>query len=130
MNRAAKPLLAAAKINAAKNDRTGALKRSLIKKVVAENKKRGAWAGVGADSSYKTMLSVSMKNGKIKKKYAKPSKYSHLVEHGTVRSAAKPFLRTALNSTRAQIESIIAAGASEALNVETKRAPKISITKK
>lgn len=82
-----------AKANAAR--RSGALRQSIGTKAVKGSRgKTLALAIVGARAKV-----VRQYKGRA----VKPSKYAHLVERGTVRSAARPFLKPALDSQKTQI---------------------------
>lgn len=93
LRRAAKPVttLARSNLTATGAIETGQLKKSLGVKV--KRYKDGVWAGVGPRSGFKIMHDGKPRN---------PTQYAHLVELGTVRSAAKPFLRPAHESTKGQ----------------------------
>lgn len=91
----AKPIHKSAKAKApvGNEEHPGQLKKSLG---ITVKKLRGVYsARVGARTGY----SVTLKNGKKKD----PSKYIHLVELGTSHSAAKPFIRPAVDSTRGEV---------------------------
>lgn len=98
-------VLTAAKANAQAAKDTGLLASSLISKVKVYKRKKGDAAGqvvaaqfkVGSDNNvtgvrrYKTSSKVTL---------LRPSKYAHLVEHGTKHSAAKPFMRPAMEQNK------------------------------
>ena len=97
----AKPILKAAKSKVVKA--SGLLKKSLgtnVKKLKGETTAR-----VGPRKGY---------SGKVKRGnrevFQNPSKYSHLVEYGTSHSAAKPFIRPAVDSTQGEVVGAMAAG--------------------
>lgn len=97
VNAALTPVNKAAKRSAPK--RTGQLKRS-IGKVVRLYKKRGViWGGVGPRKGFKVII-----DGKA----VDPTKYAHLVERGTVRTKANPFLRRALDENKSEAKRIMA----------------------
>ena len=70
----------------------GYLKKSIGKKVKAYP--GGVWGGVGPRTGQK--FTFVDENGK---KHV-PANYAHLVEYGTARTPAQPFLRPALDSQR------------------------------
>ena len=89
-----KPILKAAKGNVAKD--TGLLKKSLGNTVRTV---RGKTTGrVGPRRGFKKTVT---RNGKSV--VSDPTKYAHLVEYGTSHSAAKPFIRPAIESTEGQV---------------------------
>jgi len=97
---------------------TGLLKRSLAFKVVTY--KSGVTVGIiGPDKGYrlkkspvagvKKKVKVLTKLGqKYKDLEQNPVYYAHLVELGTKRTTAKPFLRPALEESKAEIRAIFA----------------------
>lgn len=72
---------------------TGALRMSIGKKVKYFPRTGTIWGGVGARDDPKFWREGP--DGKIRK----PVFYSHLVELGTIRMAAQPYLRPALDAT-------------------------------
>ena len=50
------------------------------------------------------------KQGEPYEAFQIPSSYSHLVEYGTSHSAAKPFIRPAVDSTQGEVVGAMAAG--------------------
>ena len=77
--------------------RTGALKRSLGKKVVVRRRSGTVWAGIGPRKGWPS----------------EPGNYVRLVEFGTANAPAHPFMRPAMDAGRAramrQIASIVRA---------------------
>ena len=96
-----KPVLKTAR-GIAPND-TGLLKKAIG--LTVRKGKNGVTARVGARTGFKKEVK---RNGKTVK--ADPSKYSHLVEFGTSHSAAKPFIRPAVESNTSAISDGIAKG--------------------
>ena len=102
------PIRKAAKRNAAKSKDTGLLQKSIglsVKKV-----KGATSARVGPRSMRQTVTRTNKKTGRRYQEIADPNKYSHLVEYGTSHSAAKPFIRPAINQTQDEILSAMATG--------------------
>lgn len=93
--------------------RTGLLKRSLDVKV--KTYPSGVVVGVvGPATGFKTDKATGKKvrtklGEKIKETGINPVKYAHLVELGTKRSKARPFLRPALDANREKATAILAA---------------------
>lgn len=84
---------------------TGLLQKSLGLTVKKSRKGGQYTARVGPRSGF---AQVVMKNGKPKK--VNPVKYAHLVEYGTSRSAAKPFIRPAVEANEGRIIDEMAKG--------------------
>jgi len=97
----AKPILGAARSKVAKA--SGLLKKSLG--VNVKKMKGDTTARVGPRKG---------RGGKVKRGnrevFQNPTKYSHLVEYGTSHSAAKPFIRPAVESTQGAVVGAMAAG--------------------
>jgi len=91
----------------------GFLKRSIIKKVKAY--RNGIWGGVGPSTDKKFTRVDSLGKKSI------PSKYAKLVEFGTMRSRAKPFLRPALDKKKSVAMQILKAGIKKNLMKEAER---------
>ena len=72
---------------------------------VRKTRKGQTTARVGARTGFKTTVT---RNGKPV--IADPVKYAHLVEYGTTHSAAKPFIRPAIESTQDQVMGAMATG--------------------
>ena len=106
LNEASKPILRTAKAKVPVD--TGLLRKSLGRK---QKSYRGGRSVViiGPRTGFKREVTVAGK-----KQVRNPAKYSHLVEFGTRRTAAKPFLRPAfdelLHQTVAAITNTIADG--------------------
>ncbi|HEY1191937.1 MAG TPA: HK97-gp10 family putative phage morphogenesis protein [Gemmata sp.] len=104
-----------AKPNAPK--RSGALRQSIgIKSQKGSRGKTLALAVIGARSKV---------TKQVRGKTVRPAKYAHLVEKGTKRSAAKPFLKPALDSQRTQISrAMLGALAAEIAKVMARESAK------
>lgn len=90
--------------------RTGLLKKAI--RVKSGMKGHTAFAVIGASRSIA---------GTYKGKRVVPWLYSHLVEYGTAHSAAKPFLRPAVNETGAAVVKKMAIGLDRFLAREVKK---------
>lgn len=91
----------------------GFLKRSIIKKVKAF--RDGIWGGVGPSTDKKfTRVDSSGKK-------SVPSKYAPLVEFGTMRTRAQPFLRPAFDKKKAVAMQIFNRGVKGNLIKEARR---------
>lgn len=116
----AKPILNAARTNAKSSEVTGQLIKSLginVRKGKS-GKTRGIYtARIGARRGFRVLKGIRTK-GKNKGKpyFQDPSKYDHLVELGTSRTAAKPFIRPAVDSTGSQVLGEIAKGYEKGLS--------------
>ncbi len=115
----AKPILQSMKGHAQSSKSTGLLLKSLgisVRKVKATGGTAQMTAHIGARSGFKgKSLGFKLsKRGKTKgtmiERFADPSKYVHLVELGTSRSAAKPFIRPAIESAKNQCLANMAEG--------------------
>lgn len=97
----AKPINKAAKAKVPSE--SGLLKKSIginVKKVRGVRTARvGPRTGRGA---------VVTRNGR--QVFSNPTKYSHLVEYGTSHSAAQPFIRPAVESTKGEVVGAMATG--------------------
>ena len=83
-------------------ERTGLLKKSIgVKSIVFKGANSGALAIIGPKRSVQ---------GEYKGKRVIPANYSHLVEYGTSHSAAKPFIRPAIDSSKSEVMTKMAAG--------------------
>lgn len=89
---------------------TGALKASIIAKANARDPE-GISAAIGVKKN---------KYVKGKKKGKNPQRYAHLVEFGTSHSAAKPFLRPAMDTNIDAVLAAVAAKIREGIAQETK----------
>ena len=102
-----KPVLKSARAKAPKD--TGLLKKAIG--LTVRKGKKGITARVGARTGFRKQV---MRNGRTVT--ADPAKYSHLVEYGTSHSAAKPFIRPAVESNTAAINKGIADGYEKGLS--------------
>lgn len=102
------PIRKAAKRNAAKSKDTGLLMKSIglsVKKVKGITSAR-----VGPRSMRQVVTRTNKRTGKKRQEIADPNKYSHLVEYGTAHSAAKPFIRPAIDQSQEEILSAMSTG--------------------
>jgi len=95
----------------------GLLKASLGVKTFKDGKSKHGGGAVataigprkGFRAVLKTNAGVTRKSRKGREKVADPRKYAHLVEFGTQRTAARPFLRPALQAIEGDIDGEYAA---------------------
>lgn len=108
------PIRKAAKTNAKKSKDTGLLMRSIglnVKTVQGFTSVR-----IGPRKGFRQAVERTDKvTGKKRVEMADPSNYSHLVEYGTSHSAAKPFIRPAVDSAKGEVLSAMATGLSKHL---------------
>lgn len=102
----ATPILKASKSMVPKD--SGLLKKSLGLRVATLKGQKSA--RVGPRTGMKQTVSRKLPNGKTIQVLADPNKYSHLVEYGTSHSAAKPFIRPAIDQSEGQVIDAMAAG--------------------
>lgn len=106
---ASKMVLRAAKAGVRKD--TGLLKKSLGRKVKVYRHSGVVVAIVGPRKGFKTAVT---RKGQAKATFANPTQYAHLVELGTSRSQAFPFMGPAFEQTKAAareaMEEIVAEG--------------------
>lgn len=125
---ATRKLARAAKDRAKGFKRTGTLWKSLGSKVKVYASSGAVVGIVGARQGFRTQIGVAKKDSAETTRYprktgdpiyANPVKYLHLVELGTHRSRANPFLADALRATRSVIKATLVEeidrGLSEAL---------------
>jgi len=105
-----------AKANARKIKRTGALAKSTDMKVKTYKQSGNTVAIIGPQKDFTITDPV---HGKVN-----PRLYAHLVELGTERSQAKPFLRAALLSCAGTVASVMQSKARDALAREVAKAAK------
>lgn len=104
VNASATPVLKSAKQHVAEDSEdTGALGRSLIKKVQTSKDKQTVTAIVGPSRDAEEIVDEVLK---------RPARYAHLVENGWIDDAgnhhpAQPFLRPAMDENRDKSTSII-----------------------
>ena len=82
----------------------GLLKKSLGVKTYKDGKKGAVSTTVGARKGFREVVEVDGK-----RRVRDPQKYAHLVEFGTQRTAARPFLRPALQAIEGDIDGEYAA---------------------
>ncbi len=111
---ALKPIQTAMEQNAARHQVTGALAKSIINTVKA---KKGVVDGrVGPDKNFAVPLPGRTKRrkglagllGGREQLMRKPQKYAHLIEFGTYRSRAFPFMRPAFDAQQGAAATILA----------------------
>lgn len=96
-----------AKSFATRSKDSGALGKSIA--LTINGKTGSKTARVGPLKNFK--VTVTRTNKKTGKKYtveAAPQKYSHLVEYGTSRTPAQPFMRPAIDATQNQVVAAMA----------------------
>ena len=132
----AKPVLRAAKarVPTGKGEHKGLLKKSLgtsLKKLRSAGKSRSDTVHsirIGPRTGFRVALKdstankdhlakmkggkkvLAVKKGAQRKRFKDPVKYSHLVEYGTSRSAATPFIRPAIEATKSEVVDAMAQG--------------------
>ena len=123
VTKACRIVAAAAKARAPR--RTGLLRTSIGQKVVTYVAKNVVVGIVGPRRGYRRAIAVktskrgvarlvALKKGVAGRRYADPTKYSHLVEFGTVHSAATHFLRQGWRDAYAPMQAVIQAELSKA----------------
>lgn len=119
----ATPLRKAAKANAAKSKDTGLLQKSISLRVATT--KGNKTVRVGPKKGMRQMVTrTDKRTGRKYQEMADPNNYSHLVEYGTAHSAAKPFIRPAIDSSQGQIVDAMANGLDKHLTRVAKRLAK------
>lgn len=91
--------------------KTGLLRKSLAQKVIVVKKTDTVLGMVGPKRGLKQEV---IRDGKHV--LSDPVRYAHLVELGTSHSAARPFLRPALDAVKDQMVDLVAEAVNEALN--------------
>ncbi|GAA5124663.1 HK97 gp10 family phage protein [Luteolibacter yonseiensis] len=103
------PIRKAAKRFAGNSKDTGLLQKSIslsVKTVRGEKSAR-----VGPRKGMRQMVTrTDKRTGKQFQEKADPSNYSHLVEYGTSHSAAKPFIRPAIDTSKGEVLNAMATG--------------------
>jgi len=102
----AKPIAKAAKARAPQD--SGLLKKSIgyrVKKVDGVNSAR-----IGPRTGMKQQVTRKRPNGTTYTETADPNKYSHLVELGSSRNPAKPFIRPAVDASKGDVINAMAKG--------------------
>ena len=105
----AKPIEKAAKANASRSKDTGLLKKSIGMKIATVKGQKSARVGP-RKGMRQEVTRTDKRTGKKYKEIADPNNYSHLVEYGTSHSAAKPFIRPAIDSAQGETLNAMAAG--------------------
>lgn len=104
----AKPIEKAAKSKAPVRD--GTLKKSIGTNVKKVNGISSARVGPRKGFKGKSLGYRRNKKGVMTERFADPNKYSHLVEFGTSHSAARPFIRPAIDAASGEVVDAMAAG--------------------
>lgn len=125
----AKPVLKAAKGFLTVKD-TGLLAASLGITVKKSRKKGIVTARVGPRGNFGQWVTrkklVPQPGGGVKvyqyREYANPASYAHLIEYGTSKMAARPFMRPAIHSARGAVEKEMANGFRKGLQRAAHRA--------
>lgn len=105
----ATPIRKAAKTNAAKSKDSGLLAKSISLSVKTVNGHKSARVGPRKGLRQK-VTRTDKRTGRKYEEIADPNNYSHLVEYGTSHSAAKPFIRPAIDSAQGEVLDAMAAG--------------------
>jgi len=111
------PVRKAARSNLGRSKDTGLLQKSLGL-TVKKTRKGQLTARVGARSGFTETVTRKGSNNPEK---ANPVKYSHLVEYGTSHSAAKPFIRPAVESSEGAMLKGIADGYDKGIDKVVKK---------
>ena len=101
----AAPIRKAAKINARHSRDTGLLEKSISLRVKNGTARVGPARGLRQE-----VTRTDKRTGRKYKEMADPNNYSHLVEYGTSHSAAKPFIRPAIDSASGEVLAAMASG--------------------
>lgn len=105
----AEPIKKAAKIYAERSRDSGILIKSIS--VNVKTIKGVTDARIGPSTGERQVVTrKNKKTGKKTVRIANPNKYSHLVEYGTSHSAAKPFIRPAIDSAQGETFDAMAKG--------------------
>ena len=120
---AAKPIEKKAKASAptGTGKHSGLLKKSIGITVKKQKKGRNSGnlsARIGIRTGFKVSLGMRIARvtkgkrviGQAYEAFKDPTKYAHLVEFGTSREAAKPFMRPAAEGSRGEVASLLAKG--------------------
>lgn len=97
----AKPIIKRAKANLSKHKRTGTLKKS-VKAVSAGSK---IFGGVGSGKEVTVLVGAIKANGVD---FSRDGFYGRFLENGTSKQPARPWMRPALDSGRAEQQKILA----------------------
>lgn len=93
-------------------EKTGALKESIATNVKSIKGHKTARVGPRAGFHGKSLGFKTNKKGQTTERFVTPNKYSHFVEFGTSRTAAKPFIRPAIDETSGAVLGAMSAGLS------------------
>jgi HK97 gp10 family phage protein len=104
----AKPIEKAAKAKVPVG--TGLLKKSIGNRVKKVDGSTSARIGPRTGFKGRSLGMKKNKAGVASEKFADPNKYSHLVEFGSSRSPAQPFIRPAIKAAQSQVMDAMAAG--------------------
>ncbi len=103
------PIRKAAKANAAKSKDTGLLQKSIG--LALRGKLGSKSVRIGPRLGMRQKITrTDKRTGRKYEEIADPNNYSHLVEYGTSHSAAKPFIRPAIDSSQGQVVDAMATG--------------------
>lgn len=101
--------------------RTGVLRKSLARKTKTYRKNGVVVVIIGPRKGFKKLATIKRGRNKGKKIYADPIRYAHLVEFGTYRTRAYPFLRPAFHRLKARAVAIMKAKIMEGIHKELAR---------
>lgn len=135
---AAKPIEKKAKAGApvGVGEHSGLLKKAIGITVKKQKKGRNVGnlsARVGIRTGFKVSLGIRIARvtkgkrvaGQAYEAFKDPIKYAHLVEFGTAREAAKPFMRPAAEGSRNEVASLLAKGYDKGLTRIVKKIKKL-----
>lgn len=105
----AAPIRKSAKSFAAKSKDTGLLGKSIGLSVKTTGGQKSARVGP-RKGMRQEVTRTDERTGKTYKEMADPNNYSHLVEYGTSHSAAKPFIRPAIDASQGEVLEAMAGG--------------------
>jgi HK97 gp10 family phage protein len=118
MSKAMKPVLASAKGNAARIAKSGSLVAALKTRVQSADQIRRGFLGIGntKDAVRGSVVPVGKDRKALalyslhyrKKRLVRRIRHGHLVEFGTKRSAAKPFMRAAIEQNGQRVVDTLA----------------------
>ena len=116
LNEASKIILQAVKARAPKD--TGLLRKSLGRRMKTYRRSGVIVAYVGPRTGFKR--EVTLRSGRTV--FRNPTRYAHLVERGTSRAPAYPFMRPAFDESKAAVMSALKRKISEGIVREARRA--------
>lgn len=118
---ATRPILKDAKSKCPRE--TGLLRKSLGRKTKVYRKSGVVVGIVGPRTGFKQMVTIKdRRTGKTVEVLRNPTKYAHLVEYGTLKAAAKPFLRPAWTGNKSRAAELIATRVREEIAKEAAKA--------